>query len=101
MLWCLFARFVRLSLLTNSQPARLQARGLGEHPLGLLRREHQRQLLRLLHVPELGSKLVMALRHPNPGHDAVAIADARAARDEVQLEAALGEPPALLAQPAA
>src|SRR5208337_1509991 len=52
----------------------------------------RRQLLRLLHVPDLGRQIVAAQRdaeqEAHPGHDPVAVADAGAALDEVQLEAA-------------
>jgi hypothetical protein len=51
-----------------------------------------RQLLRLLHVPDLGRQIVEAQRdaeqEAHPGHDPVAVADAGAALDEVQLEKA-------------
>src|SRR3989440_4896757 len=64
----------------------------GEQPLGLLRAHHQRQLLRLLEVVDLGGEIVPPQRDaeqkPHPRHDPVAIADAQPALDQVQLEAA-------------
>ena len=51
---------------------------------------HQRKLLRLLDVPHLGRQIVATQRdaeqEPHPGHDPIAMADARTALDEVQLE---------------
>ena len=53
---------------------------------------HQRDLLRLADVIDLGGKIQSPQRHaeqePQPGHDAVAIADAHANLGQVQLEAA-------------
>src|SRR5208282_191114 len=53
---------------------------------------NRRQLLRLLDVPDLGRQIVATQRdakqEAHPGHDPIAVADARAALDEVQLEAA-------------
>src|SRR5215472_8586434 len=64
----------------------------GEQPLGLLRAHHQRELLRLLEVVDLGGEIVPpqpdAEQKPHPRHDPVAIADAQPALDQVQLEAA-------------
>src|SRR5215831_12397333 len=64
----------------------------GEQPLGLLRAHHQRELLRLLEVVDLGGEIVPPQRDaeqkPHPRHDPVAIADAQPALDQVQLEAA-------------
>ena len=64
----------------------------GQQPLGLLRAHHQRQLLRLLEVVDLGGEIVPPQRdaeqEPHPGHDPVAIADAQPALDQMQLEAA-------------
>src|SRR5262249_51504934 len=64
----------------------------GEQPLGLLRAHHQRELLRLLEVVDLGGEIVPPQRDaeqkPHPRHDPVAIADAQSALDQVQLEAA-------------
>ena len=71
---------------------RLEARRHVQNALDLLGAQHRRQLLRLLHVPDLGRQIVAAQRdaeqEAHPGHDPVAVADARAALDEVQLEAA-------------
>jgi hypothetical protein len=51
---------------------------------------HRRKLLRLLDVPHLGRQIVAPKRdaeqEPHPGHDPIAVADARAALDQVQLE---------------
>src|SRR5216684_1200821 len=58
--------------------------------LDLLRAEHWRQLLRFLDVPDLSRQIVATQRDaeqkPHPGHDPIAVADARSALDEVQLE---------------
>ena len=60
--------------------------------LRLVRAHHQRDLLRLTDVIDLGGKIQSPQRHaeqePQPGHDAVAIADAHAGLGQVQLEAA-------------
>jgi len=49
-----------------------------------------RQLLRFLDVPDLSRQIVATQRDaeqkPHPGHDPIAVADARSALDEVQLE---------------
>src|SRR6185437_15837301 len=72
--------------------ASLEAAGDGQQPLRLIRTHHQRDLLRLAEVIDLGRKVQSAQRHaeqePQPGHDAVAVADARARLGQVQLEAA-------------
>src|SRR5258706_621158 len=53
---------------------------------------HQRNLLRLTEVINLGRKIQSPQRHakqePHPGHDAVAIADARARLGKMQLKPA-------------
>src|SRR5215831_15341722 len=84
---------------TGPQPAtigecqhrsRLQARRHGQDTLDLLRAQHRRQLLRLLEVPHLGRQIVATQRdaeqEPYPRHDPIAVADARTALDEMQLE---------------
>ena len=60
--------------------------------LRLVRAHHQRDLLRLADVIDLGGQIQSPQRHaeqePQPGHDAVAGADAHAGLGQVQLEAA-------------
>src|ERR1700741_3304275 len=60
--------------------------------LDLLGAQHRRQLLRLLDVPDLGRQIVATQRdaeqEPHPGHDPIAVADARTALYEVQLKSA-------------
>src|SRR5260370_565972 len=76
----------------TEQNADLEVLGDGQQPFRLVRAHHQRNLLRLPDVVNLGSKVQPPQRHakqkPQPGHDAVAIADARAALGKVQLEPA-------------
>src|SRR5580704_3434303 len=76
----------------TEQHAGLEARGDGEQAPRLILAHHQRDLLRLAQVIILGGKIQSPQRHaeqePQPGHDAVAIADAHADLGEVQLEAA-------------
>src|SRR5881397_1382409 len=63
-----------------------------EQPPGLVLAHHQRNLLRLTEVINLGRKIQSPQRHakqePQPGHDAVAIADARARLGKMQLKPA-------------
>ena len=70
----------------------LEGPGHRQQPFGLVRAHDERQLLRLLEVIDLGGEIVPPERdtkqEPHPGHDAVAIADAQPALDQVQLEAA-------------
>ena len=72
--------------------ASLEAARHRQQPLGLVRANDERQLLRLRGDRFLGNKVESPERDTeqelHPGHDAVAIADAHAALDEVQLEAA-------------
>src|SRR5271165_6794703 len=72
--------------------ARLEARRHGQNTLDLLGAQYRRQLLRLLHVPDLGRQIVATQRdaeqEAHPGHDPIAVADAGAALDEAQLEEA-------------
>ena len=74
------------------QEAGLEAAGDGQQAPRLILAHHQRDLLRLAEVIDLGRKVQSAQRHaeqePQPGHDAVAVADARARLGQVQLEAA-------------
>src|SRR5712671_4612398 len=64
----------------------------GQEALGLVRAHHQRDLLGFFDVIDLGGKIQSPQRHaeqePKPGHDAVAIADARPGLGQVQLEQA-------------
>src|SRR6516165_3370405 len=70
--------------------SRLQAGRHDQNTLDLLGAQHGRQLLRFLDVPDLSRQIVApqcdAEQKPHPGHDPVAVADARSALDEVQLE---------------
>jgi hypothetical protein len=69
---------------------RLQARRYDQNTLDLLTAQHWRQLLRFLDVPDLSRQIVATQRDaeqkPHPGHDPIAVADARSVLDEVQLE---------------
>ena len=70
----------------------LEARRHSQNALDLLGAQHRRQRLRLLEMPDLGRQIVATQRdaeqEAHPGHDPVAVADAGAALDEVQLESA-------------
>ena len=72
--------------------AGLEARRPPPAGAGLVRAHHLRDLLRLLEVIDLGGKIEPPQRHaeqePQPGHDAVAVTDARARLGQVQLEPA-------------
>ena len=76
----------------TEQCASLEAAGDGQQAPRLVLAHHQRDLLRLADVIDLGGKIQSPQRHaeqePQPGHDAVAIADAHASLGQVQLEAA-------------
>src|SRR6202047_2458478 len=76
----------------TEQCASLEAAGDGQQAPRLVLAHHQRDLLRLADVIDLGGKIQSPQRHaeqePQPGHDAVAIADAHANLGQVQLEAA-------------
>jgi hypothetical protein len=69
-----------------------EAAGHGKQPLRLVGAHGERQLLRLLQLVDLGRQIVPPQRDAeqelHPGHDPVAIADAEAALDQVQLKAA-------------
>src|SRR5262245_46051078 len=69
---------------------RLQARRHGKNTLDLLGAQHRRQLLRLLEVPHLSRQIVATQRNaeqePHPGHDSIAITDARTTLDQVELK---------------
>ena len=76
----------------TEQCAYLEARGDGQQPLHLILAHHQWNLLRLTDVINLGGQIQSPQRHakqePQPGHDAVTIADAHAYLGQVQLEQA-------------
>src|SRR5450631_416374 len=76
----------------TEQHADLEAARDREQAPGLVLAHHQRNLLRLTEVINLGRKIQSPQRHakqePQPGHDAVAIADARARLGKMQLEPA-------------
>src|SRR6476620_9346199 len=80
------------ALAETEQCASLEAAGDGQQAPRLVLAHHQRDLLRLADVIDLGGKIQSPQRHaeqePQPGHDAVAIADAHANLGQVQLEAA-------------
>ena len=69
------------------QHADLEATCHGQQALGLVRAHHQRDLLRLFDVIDLGGKIQAPERHaeqePEPSHDPVAIADARSRLDQM------------------
>ena len=75
----------------TEQRADLEVAGDGQQAPRLVRAQHQRYLLRLTEVIDLGGKIQSPQCHakqkPHPGHDAVAIADAHAGLGQVQLEA--------------
>src|SRR5712691_4916015 len=76
----------------TEQYTHLEAARDREQAPGLVLAHHQRNLLRLTEVINLGRKIQSPQRHakqePQPGHDAVAIADAHARLGQVQLKAA-------------
>src|SRR5580693_2166821 len=76
----------------TEQRADLEVAGDGQQAPRLVRAHHQRYLLGLTDVIDLGGKIQSPQCHPEqesqPGHDAVAIADARAGLGQVQLEPA-------------
>src|ERR1700688_829702 len=76
----------------TEQHADLEAAGDRQQPPRLVLAHHQRDLLWLTDVIDLGGKVQSPQRHakqePQPGHDAVAIADARARLRKMQLEPA-------------
>src|SRR5712664_2166382 len=76
----------------TEQGANLEVAGDGQQAPRLVRAHHQRYLLGLTDVIDLGGKIQSPQCHPEqesqPGHDAVAIADARAGLGQVQLEPA-------------
>src|SRR6202521_1189734 len=76
----------------TEQYAHLEAARDREQAPGLVLAHHQRNLPRLTEVINLGRKIQSPQRHakqePQPGHDAVAIADARARLGKMQLKPA-------------
>src|SRR5437660_1331537 len=78
----------------TEENARLEAAGNGQQALRLVRAHHQRNLLWLTDVIDLGGKIQSPQRHaeqePQPGHDAAGVADARAGHGQVNLERADG-----------
>src|ERR1700687_2266352 len=76
----------------TEQHAHLEAARDREQAPGLVLAYHQRNLLRLTEVINLGRKIQSPQRHakqePQPGQDAVAIADARARLGKMQLKPA-------------
>src|SRR6516165_9383164 len=76
----------------TEQHTHLEAAGDCQQPPRLVLAHHQWDLLRFAEVIDLGGKVQSPQRHakqePQPGHDAVAIADARARLRKVQLEPA-------------
>src|SRR6266853_6778279 len=103
----------RPAIAETEQHAGLEAAGDCQQALGLVRAHHQRNLLGLADVIDLGGKIQSPQRHakqePQPGHDAVAVADAHTRLRKVQLKLAnvlgcrrvgrglekRGEPPAI------
>src|ERR1019366_567247 len=76
----------------TEQHAHLEAARDRKQAPGLVLAYHQRNLLRLTEVINLGRKIQSPQRHakqePQPGHDAVAITDARARLGKMQLKPA-------------
>jgi hypothetical protein len=76
----------------TEQHTHLEAAGSCQQPPRLVLAHHQWDLLRFADVIDLGGKVPSPQRHakqePQPDHDAVAIADARARFRKVELEPA-------------
>src|SRR5258705_2701573 len=76
----------------TEQHADLEAAGDGQQAPRLVLAHDERELLRLTEVIDLGGKIQSPQRHPEhepqPGHNAIAIADAHAHLGQVQLEQA-------------
>src|SRR4029077_4105712 len=76
----------------TKQRADLEVVDDGEQSPRLVRTHHQRDLLGLADVIDLGRKIQSPQRHakqePQPGHDAVAVADAHTRLRKVELETA-------------
>jgi hypothetical protein len=100
MIFCALSICLTLSLTTSQaaavaeaeQGADLEVAGDGEQATRLVRAHYQRDLLRLADVIDLGGKIQSPQCHaeqePQPGHDAIAIANAHADLGQVQLEPA-------------
>ena len=86
------ARAQSAAIAETEQNAGLETAGDSQQALGLVRAHHQWNLLRLAEVIDLGGQIQSPQRHaeqePQPGHDAVAGADAHAGLGQVQLETA-------------
>src|SRR6202030_269465 len=86
------ARAQTCAVAESEQYVNLEIPRHGQQALGLVRAHHQRDLLGFFDVIDLGGKIQSPQRHaeqePEPGHDAVAIADARPRLSQVQLEQA-------------
>ncbi len=84
------ARAQTAAIAETEQHADLEAAGDGQQPPRLVPAHHQRDLLRLTEVIDLGGKIQSPQRHaeqePQPGHDAIAVADAHTGLGQVQLE---------------
>src|SRR5215472_6063900 len=76
----------------TEQGADLEVAGDDQQTPRLVRAHHQRYLLRLANVIDLARQIQSPQRHPEqepqPGHDAVAVADAHTGLGQVQLEPA-------------
>src|SRR6266568_5594495 len=87
-----FAGAQSAAIAETEQHADLEAACDGQQAPGLVLAHHQRDLLRLTDVIDLGGKLQSPQRdaeqEPQPGHDAVTVADARARLRQMQLEPA-------------
>src|ERR1700681_3085707 len=87
-----FASAQAAAIAETEQHANLEAGCDGQQAPRLVLAHHQRNLLRLTDVIDLGSKIQSPQRHAKqelqPGHGAVAIADAHARLGKVQLEPA-------------
>ena len=87
-----FAGAQAATIAETEQRADLEAAGDGEQAPRLVRAHHQWDLLRLTDVIDLvcliQSPQCHAEQEPQPGHDAVAIADAHTGFGQVQLKAA-------------
>ena len=86
------ARAQAAAIAETEQHAGLEAACDRQQAPRLVRAHHQRDLLRLTDVIDLGGKIQSPQRHaeqePYPGHDTVAVADAHARLGQVQLEQA-------------
>src|SRR5712691_3705753 len=80
----------RWDIAETEQCANLEAAGDGQQTPRLILAHHQRDPLRLADVINLGGKIQSPQRHTQqelqPGHDPIAVADARASLGQVQLK---------------